>query len=416
MSHIQPWFPAAKLGIFVHYGVFSTMFAEDETHDWPTRAMPADEYRRRAELFTCEQLDMAEWARLFRRWGARYGVLTSRHAAGFALWDTQAHDRSTVRMAPCRRDLVAEWCDALRGADLKVGLYFCHRDWGDPDFCADMEPDPAHRPADPAQRDTAWQRYLARRDQCVRELTENYGPIDLFWADEDWGRTHQQLRCEQMVDLILARQPHIVLNNRFCHPYLGHYGTPEQYVPLTPRGGPTEICDTLAESRHWQYLDCPRRYKRKQDVLRFFLDAISVGCNYLVNIGPAPDGHIPPEEIEILDHLGQFIHAHAEAIYDTDAGLARTCFAGPSTTKPGAVYLFAVDRPAGELCVRGLVSEVRRVTELATGRELPFRQSGGRPSHNRPGYLWIDVPPDDKPQPVVYKLEYEGDKLKAVQA
>jgi alpha-L-fucosidase len=404
MPHIAPWFPNAKLGIFVHWGVFSTMFDEHEEHPWNSRGLPPDEYRRRAGLLSAEHFDMAEWASLFKRWGARYAVLTTRHAQGFALWDTKVDDRSIVRMSPYGKDMVARWCDGLRDAGLKVGLYFCHRDWGDDNFRAVMDREEFQAP-DQEARERAWRRYLETRDAKLDELLTGYGKIDLFWADEDWGRTAEQLQSEAMAALIERRQPGIVMNNRFHHPWIGHYCTPEQKTPIHPVSAPFELCDTLVKSRHWQYLPGERAYVHPRHVIRTFIDVISLGGNYLINIGPAPDGRIPRRETEILDTLGEFCRINAEAIYDTHAGVPRTCFGGGSTVKGNALYLFAVDRPRDNMLMfRGVKNPIQRVTHLASGAECRFERAGQRGA----GYYWFETPEDDGSLPAVYKVEFEG--------
>ncbi len=406
MPQIAPWFPNAKLGIFVHWGVFKTMFKSDTKTDWPMRGLPKEEYERRAKLLTGEHFDMAKWADMFKSWGARYAVLTTSHSMGFALWDTKVQDRSIVKMSPYGKDVVAQWCDELRKRDMKVGIYFCHRDWGDPDFCADMDREGYNEP-DPVKRAEAWERYIVKRDTKIGELLENYGKIDLFWADEDWGRTPEQLRSAELASQILRRQPEIVMNNRFCHPYVGHYGSPEQQVPINPMTVPFEACDNLTDASHWQHVSEYYEYKPAGDVLRCFIDTIALGGNYLINVGPRPDGSIPEEEIAIMDYVGEFCRENAEAIYDTTAGLPRSCFGGGSTRKGNCLYLFAVDKPRGELVIHGLANKVTRVTRLTTGEQLEFRHSGGRGA----GYYWITTPEDTGDKPVVYKVEFEGKKI-----
>lgn len=418
MAYIPAWFTKAKLGIFVHWGVFNTMFREEgDEVEKPEgmRALPREEYARRAKLLTCENFDMDRWAAYFKRWGARYAVLTARHAAGFPLWDTKIEpERSIVNASPYGRDIVAQWCEGLRKAGLRVGIYLGHRDWGDPDFCADVENEGFREP-DPVKRAKAWDRYIEKRNAKVKELVTTYGRIDQFWADENWGRTPEQLHAQEMIDIIIENQPGIVLNSRYGLPYAGMYNNPEQNVPtihLKPGDQYFEMCDTLVESRHWQYLPCERTYKRKEDILRFFIDCITAGGNYLINIGPDPTGRIPEPEIAILDHLGAFCHRNAEAIYDTWAGLERRFFGGGSTQRAGAFYLFAVDQGRRETAFRGVKNPIRRISRLDTGEQRAFRLSGGRPSHGAPPYVWIDTAADrEETEPVVYKVEYEGTRL-----
>ncbi len=158
MPHIAPWFPDAKLGVFVHFGVFRTMLNEHEADHRDSPFISAEEYQARAGLFTMERFDMDRWADLFAESGAKNAVLTARHAMGFALWDTAVDDRLIATMSPYGKDLAALWCGALRERGLKVGLYFGHRDWGDKDFNTEMRPNAAEREPDGGNRQAAWER------------------------------------------------------------------------------------------------------------------------------------------------------------------------------------------------------------------------------------------------------------------
>ncbi|MBD3317727.1 MAG: hypothetical protein GF344_18220 [Chitinivibrionales bacterium] len=420
MAYIPSWFTKAKLGVFVHWGVFNHMFLEkgvpvDERPEGK-RGLSREGTERRAKIFTCENFDMDQWAACFRRWGARYAVLTARHSAGFPLWDTKIEpERSIMTMSPYKKDIVEQWCEGLRRAGLRVGIYFCHRDWGDPDFCAEMDGE-AFKEPDPAKRAQAWERYIQKRNAKVKELVTNYGKIDQFWADENWGRTAEQLHSQEMIDIIIENQPGVVLNNRYGLPHGGMHSNPEQNVPtihLKPGDQYFEMCDLLVDnSPHWQYIPGERDYKRKEDVLRFFIDCITSGGNYLVNIGPDPTGKIPTKEIAILDYLGDFCRKNEEAIYGTHAGLERRFYGGGSTMRGNAIYLFAVERGGEEIAFRGIRNQIGRITRLDNGEQRAFRLSGGRPTHNAPPYVWIDTSADqDENRPIVYKVEYEGNKL-----
>ncbi len=256
-------------------------------------------------------------------------------------------------------------------------------------------------------------------------MSSNYGKIDLLWLDEDWGRTPEQLRAEPLAELIDRLQPWIVVNDRFGHRYLGHYGTPEQYVPtrVGAMGGPFEVCDTIVESPHWQHVEGERKYKERDDVLRFFFDVLTVGGNYLINIGPRPDGSIPAPEAETLRHLGRFAAQNGAAIYRTEPGLDRRLFGGGSTIREAGgastLYLFATDRPRPprhEIAVRGMENPIRGITRVDTGDLRPWRTSGGRSEHGRAGYVWIDASADAAEEgPVVYAMELEGGRVRGAE-
>src|SRR5215475_1945267 len=165
---MQDWFTGAKLGIFVHYGIYAV---DGVPESWSiyTGQLSQEEYLRQLDGFGAENYDPAAWADLFARAGARYAVLTSRHHDGVSLWDTDHGDLGVVTRTPAGRDLVGPFVTAMRERGLRVGLYYSHSDWNHPDYASvrgeDVDPDvndnrlvapPAGTPEDPQ----AWQRYL----------------------------------------------------------------------------------------------------------------------------------------------------------------------------------------------------------------------------------------------------------------
>ena len=130
---MQSWFPDAKLGIFIHWGIYAV---EGTAESWAifSKERTYDSYMNQRHGFAAAKYDPRAWADLFKRAGARYAVLTSKHHDGMALWDTQVSDLSVVKQTPARRDLIAPYAEALHEAGLKVGLYFSHLDWSHPDY------------------------------------------------------------------------------------------------------------------------------------------------------------------------------------------------------------------------------------------------------------------------------------------
>src|SRR5262245_4250504 len=124
---MQPWFPDAKLGIFLHYGIYA-VDGVPESWAFYTGEVPHADYMRQLDGFTAANYDPRAWASLFAQAGARYAVLTARHHDGFALWDSAFGDL-TVTRTPARRDLLKPYAQALREQGLKVGFYYSHSDW-----------------------------------------------------------------------------------------------------------------------------------------------------------------------------------------------------------------------------------------------------------------------------------------------
>jgi alpha-L-fucosidase len=408
---MQPWFPDAKLGVFIHYGVYAVGGAA-ESWSFYTGEMTHEQYMKQLEGFTASKYDPDAWAELFARIGARYAVLTTKHHDGVALWDAGHRNLDVVRDTPAGRDLVTGFVDALRERGLKVGLYYSHSDWNHPDYPSIRHVRPGETPspyshAEPGDEDpAAWERYLAYRDGQVGELMDRFRP-DLLWFDGEWERTEEQWRMGELAELILAGNPDAVLNARMLSH--GDYATPEQGTPLQAPDGPWELCLTINDS--WSYRPQDRDFKSVRQLVRYFTETIGMGGNLLLGAGPREDGTIPEEQIERLEGLGAWIGRHTDAVYGTVAGLPAGHHYGPSTLSADrrTLYLICFDAPRDNVSLRGLRNEVKRVTVLGTGTELGHHVTGGLDAV--PGVTWIDAPAaaDLDEYATVLAVELEGE-------
>jgi alpha-L-fucosidase len=410
---MQPWFRDAKLGVFLHYGIYA-VDGVPESWSFYTGQVSHERYMKQLDGFTASRYEPRDWAGLFARAGARYAVLTARHHDGVALWDTAHGDLNVVRHTPAGRDLVAPYVAALRERDLKVGLYYSHSDWNHPDYATTRHPDPGDAPLNPDYSDAApgkedpraWARFLAYRDAQVGELVDRFRP-DLLWFDGEWERAEEQWGMRALAERILAGNPDTVLNARMLSH--GDYATPEQGVPLQAPDGPWELCLTVNDSWGFQHQD--HNHKSVRQLVRYFTETIGMGGNLLLDVGPREDGTIPEEQAERLEALGAWIARHSEAVYGTVAGLPAGHHYGPSTLSPDhrTLYLMCFDAPRETLSVRGLRNRIRRVTVLGTGAELGHRVIGGL--HEVPGVTWIDAPEpaDVDPYATVLAVELDGE-------
>ncbi|GIG62979.1 glycosyl hydrolase [Longispora fulva] len=412
---MRPWFPDAKLGIFVHYGIYAVK-GVPESWAMYTGEVSREEYLAQIHGFTAAGYDPDAWAALFARAGARYAVLTARHHDGFALWDT-AFGTLDVTGSPAGRDLVGPYAEALRRHGLKVGLYYSHSDWNHPDYPTVRHPAPRRdaehmtghhlvEPVDGQEDPVAWARYLEYRDGQVAELMRRYRP-DLLWFDGEWERAEEQWGIDRLADLILAANPETVLNARMLS--RGDYGTPEQGVPIVPPTGPWELCLTINES--WGYQGGDTRHKSVRQLVRYFVEVIGAGGNLLLDVGPRADGTITPEQTARLEGLGDWIAKHSEAVHGTVAGLPAGHHYGPSTLSADrrTLYLTCFDSPREVIGVRGLRSPVTRVRVVGHDTELRHTVTGGL--HDVPGVLWIDAPAADQldDTATVIAVELEGE-------
>jgi alpha-L-fucosidase len=411
---MQPWFPDAKLGIFIHWGVYAVN-GIPESWSFFNEQIAYPDYMKQLDGFTATNYDPDAWADLFARAGARYAVLTTKHHDGVALWDTALSDLSVVKKTPAGRDLIAPYCDALRAKGLKVGLYFSHLDWSHPDYS----------PAGPGVTKTSgenggiwgrvwtdgaanptWRRFLAFQRGQLRELSERFRP-DLLWFDGDWTPSREWWGWAETRRLLDEWAPQAVVNSRLGDQ--GDYATPEQGVPIAPPAGPWEFCVTMNDS--WGYQGRDTNYKSVRQIVRMLAECVGMGGNLLLDIGPMADGTIPAEQVERLEGLGAWTHKHAEAVYPTTAGLPAGHLYGASTLSKDrtTLYAFLFDRPWDEFAVKGIRNPVKRVSVVGTGEELPFRKIGGASWAGIPGVLWGTVPESAlDPNATVLKIELDG--------
>ena len=413
---MQEWFRKAKLGIFIHYGIYAV---GDVSESWSFHngQISHEDYMKQCEGFTASRYDPRAWAELFVRAGARYAVMTSKHHDGVALFDTQYSDLSVVKKTPAGRDLVKGYVEAMREAGLKVGLYYSLLDWTDeryrsiypegakPEDCLkDVFGSPAGGPEDSGK----WQEFLQFNNDQIRELMTNYGKIDLLWFDGDWERSAAQWNMPAFKAYLHSLNPDVVCNSRMRG--YGDYATPEQGIPILGPKGPWEFCVTINDS--WGYRPSDNDYKTSRQVIRIFCDCLTLGGNLLLDVGPKEDGTLDERQVKVLEDLGTFIRDNEEAVYDTGRGLTYQQFLGGSTISEDkkTIYLFLYDRPTEHVCVKGVKTRVKRVTVLHTGEELAFSYTGSIPWEGIAGTLWIWAEHMQMHSlTTVLKLELEGE-------
>lgn len=413
---MQEWFQKAKLGIFIHYGIYA---AGNVSESWSFHNgnISYEDYMKLCDKFTASEFDADKWAKLFKRAGAGYVVMTAKHHDGVALFDTKYSDLNVVKKTPAARDLVKEYTDAVRKAGMKVGIYFSLIDWSDeryrsvypegakPEDCIkDVFATPAGGPEDPER----WQEFLDFNNNQLRELMTNYGTVDLLWFDGDWERSAAQWKMPEFREYLHSLNPKVVLNSRMQG--YGDYETPEQGIPIIGPKGPWEFCTTINTS--WGYMESDNDYKTSRQIIRMFCDCLTLGGNMLLDVGPKEDGTLDPRQVEILEDMGTFVEDNKEAIFGTGKGLSYNQFLGGSTLSEDkkTVYLFIYDKPLENICVKGIKTPVKKVSVLHSGEELSFSYTGSLPWSGIPGTLWIRADKMDlHPLTTVIKVELEGE-------
>jgi alpha-L-fucosidase len=426
---MQEWFTDAKLGIFIHWGVYAVGRRGKES--WPLlRAQVSfKQYLEEMKAFDASNYDPEAWADLVEKSGAQYSVLTTKHHDGVALWPTQA-DGPSIPEATGLPDLVAPYMAALEKRGIKKGLYFSHTDWHNADHMsvitgktpeeirALQEVDTNFteiRDADQAARDIsddpvkqeAWQRFLDFHRQQLGEILTNYGEIDLIWFDVMMGRKGFDYKTAEIRDFIHSFSEKTVINSRLGEH--GDYHTPEQFIPVYPPEGPWELCVTTNNT--WSYTGREEDYKSPSEVITMFCECLGMGGNMLLNIGPDEHGTVPEQQVTLLETLGAWVKKHAEAVYGTVRGLPHgyTYNFTSMNKEQDTLYVYLSHLPKEATSIKGIHNEVRKVSLVGTGTECRHKRVGGARWLNVPGTLWIDIPEEELDDYVpVLKIELDG--------
>lgn len=396
------WFDDAKLGIFIHWGIYA-VDGVSESWSFHNERVPYDKYMSQKDRFTASAYDPAAWVRLIKESGAKYTVLTSKHHDGMALWDTKANDLDVVAQTPAARDLFTPFAEEVRRQGLRLGIYFSLLDWSSDDYPVFTRTKNRY---DIAQEPERWQRFVDFNFKQLNEIASAYKP-DLMWFDGDWEQTAEAWHAKEIIKLLRSYNPGVVVNSRIQG--YGDYGTPEIGVPVErPKDRYWELCYTINDSWGFQHEDV--NFKTPFMILRTFVDCISKGGNLLLDIGPREDGSIPEEEVEVLKELGRWNAKHAEAVYGTRAGIpADHVLAFTSLNKAGDVlYLYLPYRPDGPLEIKGLVNDVKKVRVVGDGTELKHEVYNKNDWNGIPGLLEIDIP-DEVLDPMITVIAVELD-------
>ncbi len=378
------WFEDAKLGIFIHWGIYSVN-GIDESWSFFNDYISYDDYMKQLDGFTAKNYDPAAWAKLISESGAKYSVLTTKHHDGVALWDTHCGDLSVVKKTPAGKDLVTPFVKELRKNDLKVGLYYSLLDWSHPDY-----PNKTREIKRYENDSVKWNRFVDFNFCQLEELSKQFKP-DLYWFDGDWEQSAEKWKAKELSEKLRDWNKNVILNSRIQG--YGDYSTPEQGLPVTrPVSRYWELCMTMNDS--WGYQHNDHNYKTPNQVIRILVDCINKGGNLLLDIGPKADGTIPEEQVNILKELGRWTNKHAEAIYGTRAGIPYEHYYGPTATnKEGNIlYLYVPHKPNGPLVLKGIKNKINRMWVVGNGTKLNWDVKMKQYWSAVPGIVYIDVP------------------------
>jgi alpha-L-fucosidase len=375
------WFQDAKFGLFVHWGVYSVL--SDGEWVMNNRRIPAAAYEKLPALFNPTEFDAKEWVSLVKAAGMKYITITSKHHDGFAMFDSKVSDWDIVDRTPFKKDVLKTLADECQRQGIKLFFYHSHLDWHHPDYY------PRGRTGrDAARPDQGeWYRYLDYMDAQLTELLTNYGEIGGIWFDGWWDRPDADWRLRKTYDLIHRLQPAtLVGNNHHKKPFPGEdFQMFEKDLPGKNTAGfnedsvigdlPLETCETINNA--WGFNLNDPRYKSTRDLVHYLVRAAGYGANFLLNVGPMPNGKIQPEFVTRLQEIGAWLGRNGDSIYGTRGGPVTPRPWGVTTQKDSTVYVHLLDWEDESLALPPLPGKVTAARMLVGGAPVTFREDAG---------------------------------------
>ena len=399
------WFEDAKLGIFIHWGLYSV---DGISESWAffNEYLSHEDYMRQLDGFDAENYDPKYWADLISQSGAKYTVITSKHHEGFALWNTKFGNLNAVKHAKAKKDVLTPFAKAVRDKGIKLGLYFSLPDWSYSDYTHFTKSKNRYVTSEDPKR---WESYLKYMNGQLTELSKQYNP-DLWWFDGDWEHNAEEWDVETLKSNLLKSNPNVIFNSRLNGN--GDYETPEIGVPVQRPDSPFwELCVTINDS--WGYQKNDQHYKTPMQVIDLLVDCISKGGNLLLDIGPKADGTIPDEQITVLQELGKWTRKHKKAIYGTRKGIPYDHFYGPSALSKNKqiLYLYVRDIPKdGNIVLKGISNRINSAHVVGQGSMLSQETFCKVYWNKYPGITYIQIPPETlDPYYTVIALQLDGE-------
>ena len=396
------WWREARLGMFIHWGLYAIpggIWNGQELKgigEWiMDRAnIPVADYEKLAKRFNPVKFDAAQWARTAKQAGIKYVVITSKHHDGFCLFQSKATDYNVAKATPYGKDLLRPLAEACRREGIRFCVYYSIMDWHHPAQGRGSEKRYNPTKIQPGRKGE----YVAFMKLQLKELIQQCD-VEVLWFDGEWPDWWTEADGRDLYAYLRGLKPKVIINNRIGkgrkgmeglnkgdQDYVGDFGTPEQQIPAKGLPGlDWESCMTMNDT--WGFKRNDHHWKSAETLVRNLIDIASKGGNYLLNVGPTPEGEIPGPSVERLRAMGQWLAANGESIYGTQANPLESTPWGRCTRKSlqggcaclarNRLYLHVFDWPKdGRLVVPYLANQPLGARLLAGGRSLECEKQG----------------------------------------
>jgi alpha-L-fucosidase len=389
---MREWFQDSKFGMFIHWGVYSVL--GDGEWVMHNKKITVEEYEKLPPLFNPTKYDPVEWVRIAKNAGMRYITITSKHHDGFAMYDSKVSNYDIVDRTPYRKDILKMLADECKKQDIKLFFYYSHLDWHHTDYY------PRGRTGEYSNRPNYgdFNKYLEYMNAQIAELCSgNYGEIGGIWFDGWWDqqlkksgepmkKTQVDWHLEETYDLIHKLQPQALIgNNHHVAPFVGEdFQMFEKDLPghnTTGFGGdaeigslPLETCETINNS--WGYNKNDKDFKSTEKLIKYLVKAAGSNANFLLNVGPMPNGMIQSEFVKRIDEIGQWMTKNGDSIYGTRGGPFEPTENYVTTCKDDKIYLHVLDwKGENRIIVPSVLKKkINKAWKLDDGKVVQVRE------------------------------------------
>jgi alpha-L-fucosidase len=370
-------FQDEKFGLFIHWGIYSVL----GDGEWVMRVknIPYNSYKRLATFFNPQEFNPKEWVQLAKNAGMKYITITSRHHDGFSMFNTDASPYNIVAATPYKKDPLMELAKECEKEGIGLHFYYSLLDWGRPDYGFGKPI------VDGAPANADWNSYIAFMKKQLTELITKYPNVTGIWFDGHWERKNANWHYDEIYNLIHQLNPKILIgNNHHLAPFAGEdFQMFEKDLPGENTTGfsgdskigalPLETCETINNS--WGFNINDQKYKTVKQIVHYLVNAAGRNSNFLLNVGPMPNGKIQSEFTDTLAVVGKWMRQNGESIYGTRGNIIPPQQWGVVTAKDKKIFLHILSEPSGNyIFIPGLKQKISTATEMDGSAKLKFKQ------------------------------------------
>ncbi|MEO5889810.1 MAG: alpha-L-fucosidase [Ferruginibacter sp.] len=379
-----------KFGLFIHWGPFS--IPGDGEWVMNNKNIQYKNYKRLMDFFNPIEFNAEQWVAMAKNAGMKYITLITRHHDGFSMWDTKYSDYNIMH-SPYKKDIVKMMADECHKQGIQLFLYYSLLDWGRDDY-----PHETGKTGQGAGRTGKgdYASYLQFMKNQLTELLTNYGKIGGIWFDGHWDQTQPEgaadrtsridWKYNEIYGLIHKLQPQAMIgNNHHMTPFAGEdFQMFEKDLPGENKSGlsfqeasqqlPVETCETMNNS--WGFSINDNNYKSVKQLIHYLVKAAGLDVNFLLNVGPMPNGKIQPEFTDTLKVIGDWLKINGETIYNTRGSIYPQQDWGVITAKDKSLYVHIIQQPKqpGYIFIPEFKGKIISATLKADKKNIKFKQ------------------------------------------